>query len=59
MMHSHVPEDHIQNVEKEELNYRLRPEEIVVSSSKSLDELPAEFTFCSVQGALFNDIVEM
>lgn len=50
----HVPEAHIQNVEKEELNYRLKPEEIAVSSSKSWDELPADFTFCSIQGQVFN-----
>lgn len=54
MMHTEVPENHIANVEKEPLNYRLKPEEIAVASSKTLSELPANFAFCSVTGAPFN-----
>jgi hypothetical protein len=58
MVISQVSENHIANVEKEPLNYRLKPEEIAVASSKSLSELPADFTFCSVNGAIFNAFID-
>lgn len=55
MNKTNVPLTHIANVSKEEINFRLKPEEIAVSSSKKEDELPTDFTFCSTQGSIFNN----
>lgn len=52
-----VPYAHIAGVAKEEINFRLKPEEITVASSKIEEELPANYNFCSVVGAEFNNIV--
>ena len=49
-------EEHIANVTKEEINFRIKPEEIAVSSSREEADLPADFAFCSVEGAIFNSM---
>ena len=48
--------EHIANVTKEEINFRLKPEEIAVASSKEEKDLPADYEFCATYGALFNTL---
>jgi hypothetical protein len=56
MLRTKVPTAHIINVAKEEINFRLKPEEIAISSSKEKDQLPADFEFCSTVGGIFNTL---
>lgn len=51
-----VPINHIANVTKEAINYRVKPEEIAVASSKEVTDLPATFGFCTVEGAIYNTL---
>ena len=51
-----VPLEHIANVSKEELNYRVKPQEIAAASFRDEVDLPAEFEFCSREGAIFNTL---
>lgn len=47
---------HIANVVKEDICFRIKPEEIAVSSSREEADLPADFEFCSNKGAEFNSL---
>jgi hypothetical protein len=49
-----VPFEHIAVVSDEPVNFRLKPEEIAVASSKPEEDLPADFQFCASNGAEFN-----
>ena len=48
--------NHIENIEREEINFRLKPEEIAAASSIPLPELPANFGYCSNWGQKFNEL---
>jgi hypothetical protein len=56
MLRTNVSFEHVYNVAKEPLNFRLKPEEVAASSSLPEEDLPANFHFCSTQGAAFNSL---
>ena len=56
LRHFGASEDHIRNIENEDFNFRLKPEEIATASSKPMEELPANYSYCSEVGSAFNSI---
>jgi hypothetical protein len=56
MNNSGIPLAHIANVAAEELNFRVRPEEVAVSSNFDENNLPATYNQCLTPASFFNRI---